>query len=83
MSTHLTHRVPRRATDMTDDQLKNADRIRKARERAKARYDAIDTEMNAHVVQLREAGVSLRAIAEAYGLNHQTVQNIVNRSAAE
>jgi DNA-binding CsgD family transcriptional regulator len=75
--------VPRRATELTTEQKANAQRIRKARQRAKDRYDALDTEMNADVVQLRSAGVSLRAIADIYGLNHQTVQNIVNRTTAD
>lgn len=67
---------------MTDEQKANAEQLRKVRDRAKARFEALDAEMNADVVQLRSAGVSLRAIADVYGLNHQTVQNIVDRAAA-
>lgn len=68
---------------MSDEQKANAERIRKARERTKVRFDAADAEMNADIVQLRQSGVALRVIADAYGLNHQTVQNIVNRAAAQ
>lgn len=75
--------MPYRAPKLTDDQKANAERIRKAREKAKARFEALDAEMNADVVQLRELGISLRSIADAYGLNHQTVQNIVNRATAK
>lgn len=68
---------------MSDEENANAERIRKARDRAKARYEQLDAEMNAEVVRLREAGVALRVIGDAFGLNHQTVQNIVNRAAAQ
>jgi transposase-like protein len=66
---------------MTDDQRKKSERIAQARARAKARFDALDAQMKADIVELRRADVPLRAIAEVYGLNHQTVQNIVDRAA--
>lgn len=47
---------------------------------AAARAQDSQDELERHIIAARKDGLSLREIANATGLNHQTVANIVERS---
>lgn len=73
MPTELNPRVPKKAVPLTPEQA------RKLQRAAKKFNDSRD-DMYAVIVECREAGASLAAIAEATGLSPMGVSKIVARS---
>lgn len=80
VSTDLTHRVPRTSVPMTADQRVALVRSARALASAERKRDALEAERDRLIVEARDAGVSLRAIAATVGLSAQGVRNIVSRA---
>ena len=74
MPTELNPRVPKKAVALTPEQ------VRKLQRAAKKYADSRD-DMYALIVEYREGGASLAAIAEATGLSPMGVSKIVSRTA--
>lgn len=81
MSRRLTAPVPRKSTAMTDEQVKALTRAGRAYRAAKAKSDAAEAERDRLIVEMRELGVSVRAIAAACEISPQTVLNVVGRAS--
>lgn len=72
MRTKLTHRVPRKAEPLQPESRKRLQRLAQ-------RASAADAELRLAIVEVREAGVSFRDIADATGFTPEGVSKIVRR----
>lgn len=68
----------RAASRTVTDVPKDPDNIRQAR-RVARRYEKARMERDATILQLHNEGVGLRTIGRLFGLNHQTVANLIAR----
>lgn len=76
MRTELTQRVPRKAEPLPPDRRRRLERL------ARKALDS-DADLRAAIIEEREAGVSLRDIADATGFTPEGVSKIVKRAQVE